>query len=119
QGRNRCVAASLFAPPGPVAPRKPPAPPLAQPIPRQTAILADPRADPREAFCGLQLLTRRQGLHDPNATSSNRTVSRGAYGERSALNAVDAEVAVLIDRAVATARAGEPPADTDLLTDVY
>ena len=24
-----------------------------------------------------------------------------------------------VDRAVATARAGEPPADTDLLTDVY
>ncbi len=36
-----------------------------------------------------------------------------------ALDAVDAEVAALIDRAVETARTAPPPAEADLLTDVY
>ena len=35
------------------------------------------------------------------------------------LDAVDAEIAALIDRAVETARAVGPPAEADLLTDVY
>jgi pyruvate dehydrogenase E1 component alpha subunit len=48
-----------------------------------------------------------------------RRVGEAALLEMTALDAVDGEVAALIDRAVATARAGEPPAETDLLTDVY
>jgi pyruvate dehydrogenase E1 component alpha subunit len=36
-----------------------------------------------------------------------------------ALDAVDAEIAALIDRAVETARTAAPPAEADLLTDVY
>jgi acetoin:2,6-dichlorophenolindophenol oxidoreductase subunit alpha len=48
-----------------------------------------------------------------------RRVGEAALLELTALDAIDAEVAALIDRAVATARAAEPPADTDLLTDVY
>jgi pyruvate dehydrogenase E1 component alpha subunit len=35
------------------------------------------------------------------------------------LNAVDDEVATLVDQAVAAARAAEPPSATALLTDVY
>jgi pyruvate dehydrogenase E1 component alpha subunit len=48
-----------------------------------------------------------------------RRVSEAALLEMTALDAVDGEVAALIDRAVATARSGEPPAEADLLTDVY
>jgi acetoin:2,6-dichlorophenolindophenol oxidoreductase subunit alpha len=48
-----------------------------------------------------------------------RRVGEAALLEATALDAIDDEVAALIDRAVATARAAEPPADTDLLTDVY
>jgi acetoin:2,6-dichlorophenolindophenol oxidoreductase subunit alpha len=46
-------------------------------------------------------------------------VSDAALIEASALDAVDAEVSDLIDRAVATARAGAPPDESALLTDVY
>jgi pyruvate dehydrogenase E1 component alpha subunit len=35
------------------------------------------------------------------------------------LDAIDAEVLALIDRSVAAARAAAPPAEADLLTDVY
>ncbi len=38
---------------------------------------------------------------------------------RSDLDAIDAEVATMIDRAVAEAKAAPPPAEADLLTDVY
>jgi len=38
---------------------------------------------------------------------------------RSDLDAVDAEVATMIDRAVTEAKAAPPPAEADLLTDVY
>ena len=38
---------------------------------------------------------------------------------RSDLDAVDAEVATMIDRAVAEAKAAPPPTEADLLTDVY
>ena len=48
-----------------------------------------------------------------------RRVGEAALLEASALDAVDAEVAALIDRAVETARAAAPPAEADLLTDVY
>ncbi len=46
-------------------------------------------------------------------------VTEAALLEADALDAVDAEVAALIDRAVAAARAGAPPPDSALLTDVY
>ena len=36
-----------------------------------------------------------------------------------ALDTVDAEVAALIDRAVELAQAAPPPAEADLLSDVY
>jgi pyruvate dehydrogenase E1 component alpha subunit len=39
--------------------------------------------------------------------------------DAAAPDAVDAEVAALIDRAVEAARTAAPPAETDLLTDVY
>jgi TPP-dependent pyruvate/acetoin dehydrogenase alpha subunit len=39
--------------------------------------------------------------------------------ESDALDALDAEVAALIERAVATAREAPPPPDGALLTDVY
>jgi acetoin:2,6-dichlorophenolindophenol oxidoreductase subunit alpha len=48
-----------------------------------------------------------------------RRVVEAALLEPAALDAVDAEVVALIDRAVATAHAAPPPAETDLLTDVY
>jgi acetoin:2,6-dichlorophenolindophenol oxidoreductase subunit alpha len=48
-----------------------------------------------------------------------RRVGEAALLEISALDEVDAEVAVLIDHAVATARAAAPPLEADLLTDVY
>ena len=38
---------------------------------------------------------------------------------RSDIDAIDAEVAAMIDRAVAEAKAAPPPAEVDLLTDVY
>src|SRR5207244_10055742 len=46
-------------------------------------------------------------------------VSEAALLEADALDAVDNEVAELIDRAVASARAAPPPAESELLTDVY
>lgn len=48
-----------------------------------------------------------------------RRVGEAALLDMAALDAIDDEVAALIDRAVATARAAEPPAEADLLTDVY
>jgi acetoin:2,6-dichlorophenolindophenol oxidoreductase subunit alpha len=48
-----------------------------------------------------------------------RRVGEAALLDDAALDAVDAEVAALIDRAVEIARAAAPPADADLLTDVY
>ncbi len=48
-----------------------------------------------------------------------RRVGEAALLDLAAIDAVDAEVAALIERAVATARAAEAPADADLLTDVY
>jgi acetoin:2,6-dichlorophenolindophenol oxidoreductase subunit alpha len=48
-----------------------------------------------------------------------RRVEEAALLDASALDAVDAEVAALIDRAVEIARAAASPADSDLLTDVY
>ena len=48
-----------------------------------------------------------------------RRVGEAALLEMTALDAVDAEIAVLIDRAVETARTTGPPAEADLLTDVY
>jgi acetoin:2,6-dichlorophenolindophenol oxidoreductase subunit alpha len=46
-------------------------------------------------------------------------VSEAALLELDALDAVDAEVAELIDQAIADARAASPPEATQLLTDVY
>src|SRR5580704_252446 len=46
-------------------------------------------------------------------------VSEAALLELDALDAVDAEIAALIDRAVASARAAAPPDPAQLLTDVY
>ena len=46
-------------------------------------------------------------------------VSEAALLETAALDAVDAEVAALIDRAIADARAAPPPDPAQLLTDVY
>jgi pyruvate dehydrogenase E1 component alpha subunit len=48
-----------------------------------------------------------------------RRVSEAALLDASALDAVDTEVAALIDRAVEMARAGSPPDDKALLADVY
>jgi acetoin:2,6-dichlorophenolindophenol oxidoreductase subunit alpha len=48
-----------------------------------------------------------------------RRVGEAALLDEAALDAVDAEVAALIERAVATARAAAPPSEADLLTDVY
>jgi len=48
-----------------------------------------------------------------------RRVGEAALLEMAALDAVDAEVAALIDRAVEMARAAPPPAEADLLSDVY
>src|SRR6516225_7531594 len=48
-----------------------------------------------------------------------RRVGEAALLEMTELDAVDAEIAALIDRAVETARAVGPPAEADLLTDVY
>ena len=48
-----------------------------------------------------------------------RRVEEAALLEKDALDAVDNEVAALIDRAVETARAAAPPPDSALLTDVY
>ena len=48
-----------------------------------------------------------------------RRVAEAALLEPAALDAVDAEIAELIDRAVASARAAPPPPETALLTDVY
>jgi TPP-dependent pyruvate/acetoin dehydrogenase alpha subunit len=48
-----------------------------------------------------------------------RRVGEAALLETDALDAVDNEVAALIDRAVATAREAEPPPESALLTDVY
>jgi pyruvate dehydrogenase E1 component alpha subunit len=48
-----------------------------------------------------------------------RRVVEAALLEPRELDAVEAEVAALIDRAVETASAATPPADADLLTDVY
>ncbi len=48
-----------------------------------------------------------------------RRVGEAALLETGALDAVDAEVAALIDRAVATAREAAPPPEAALLTDVY
>jgi acetoin:2,6-dichlorophenolindophenol oxidoreductase subunit alpha len=48
-----------------------------------------------------------------------RRVGEAALLDPSALDAVEAEVAALIDRAVETARTAVPPAEADLLTDVY
>jgi pyruvate dehydrogenase E1 component alpha subunit len=46
-------------------------------------------------------------------------VTEAALLEPDALDAVDAEIADLIDRAVATARAASAPPESALLTDVY
>ena len=46
-------------------------------------------------------------------------VSEAALLETGALDAVDAEVAALIDQAIVDARAAEPPDASQLLTDVY
>jgi TPP-dependent pyruvate/acetoin dehydrogenase alpha subunit len=46
-------------------------------------------------------------------------VGEAALLEADALDAVDNEVAALIDRAVASASAAPPPLETELLTDVY
>ena len=48
-----------------------------------------------------------------------RRVGEAALLETAELDAVEAEVAALIDRAVETARAGAPPDETALLSDVY
>src|SRR6266851_3017012 len=48
-----------------------------------------------------------------------RRVGEAALLEMDALDAVEAEVAALIDRAVATAQAAPVPAESALLTDVY
>jgi acetoin:2,6-dichlorophenolindophenol oxidoreductase subunit alpha len=48
-----------------------------------------------------------------------RRVGEAALLDTAALDAVDSEVAALIERAVATARAAAPPEEGDLLTDVY
>jgi TPP-dependent pyruvate/acetoin dehydrogenase alpha subunit len=48
-----------------------------------------------------------------------RRVSEAALLDASALDAVDAEIAALIDRAVATAQAAPLPPESALLTDVY
>ena len=48
-----------------------------------------------------------------------RRVGEAGLLDAAALDAVDAEVTALIDRAVETARAAAPPAEADLLTDVY
>lgn len=50
----------------------------------------------------------------------NFRASAQAYGLSLAdLDAIDAEVAALIDRAVAESRAARPPAESEVLTDVY
>src|SRR5258708_39838393 len=46
-------------------------------------------------------------------------VTEAALLEADALDAVDNEVAALIDRAIVDARAAEPPDASQLLTDVY
>src|SRR6202035_5197163 len=46
-------------------------------------------------------------------------VGEAALLEADALDAVDNEVAALIDRAVASASAAPPPPESELLTDVY
>ena len=46
-------------------------------------------------------------------------VGEAALLESDALDAVENEVAALIDRAVASARAAPPPPESELLTDVY
>ena len=48
-----------------------------------------------------------------------RRVDEAALLEKDELDAVDAEVAALIDRAVATARDAPVPPESALLTDVY
>src|SRR6202011_5472853 len=48
-----------------------------------------------------------------------RRVGEAALLETDGLDAVDNEVAALIDRAVASASAAPPPAESELLTDVY
>ena len=48
-----------------------------------------------------------------------RRVGEAALLEMTALDTVDAEVAALIDRAVELAQAAPPPAEADLLSDVY
>src|SRR4029077_12421921 len=48
-----------------------------------------------------------------------RRVGEAALLDMTALDGVDAEIAALIERAVETARAAGPPAEVDLLTDVY
>src|SRR5258707_187824 len=48
-----------------------------------------------------------------------RRVGEAALLDMAALDAVEAEVAALIDRAVETARAAAPPPESALLTDVY
>src|SRR6266850_2480699 len=48
-----------------------------------------------------------------------RRVGEAALLEMTALDTIDAEVAALIDRAVEMARAAPPPAESDLLSDVY
>jgi pyruvate dehydrogenase E1 component alpha subunit len=39
--------------------------------------------------------------------------------EQTSLDAIDSQVAVLIDRAVAESKAAAPPVEADLYTDVY
>jgi len=48
-----------------------------------------------------------------------RRVAEAALLETDALDAVDAEIADLIERAVASAQAAPPPPESELLTDVY
>jgi acetoin:2,6-dichlorophenolindophenol oxidoreductase subunit alpha len=48
-----------------------------------------------------------------------RRVGEAALLDMASLDAIDAEVAALVDRAVATARAAAPPDEADLMTDVY
>jgi pyruvate dehydrogenase E1 component alpha subunit len=48
-----------------------------------------------------------------------RRVGEAALLELAELDAVESQVAALIDRAVETARTAVPPAEADLLTDVY
>ena len=79
---NKPLAAGhLLRPPARVSPLESLRHLLRQPIARQFGILADARANPRQALGGFQLLMRRQGFHDPNATSSAPPCPEGFTGK--------------------------------------